>query len=115
MKTLRILIACLLMAIPVSLPLVVTGCKNTTKEAVVYYTIKDSYTLTHEAYKSWNELVVQKKVSKQAEAEVDAAWNNYRGAYAIAVLAARTSTSPAGTNLVTIQTETISLIRKLSK
>lgn len=69
-----------------------TGCQSPaakpTREAVVYYTFADTWTVTHNAYKAHCERVVQGKVSPKDEAEIDAAWNKFRASFKLAFQAA---------------------------
>lgn len=61
-------------------PVLVTGCATTpqTREAVVFNTFKDTWTVAHAAYQAHCENVVSGKVSKEKEIKVDAAWNKFR-------------------------------------
>lgn len=56
-----------------------TGCTTPpTKEAVVYNSFKDAWTIAHSAYQAHCENVVSGKVSKVKELEIDKAWNRFR-------------------------------------
>jgi len=73
-------IAALLIAVfCVIAPVSFTGCKSTpTTQAVVFNTFKSTWTVTKQAYSTWTERVVAGKVTPEAEAKADAAWNKDR-------------------------------------
>jgi hypothetical protein len=59
-----------------------TGCSTPqTREAVVFNTFKDTWTVAHAAYQAHCENVVTGKVSKENEIKVDEAWNKFRLAF----------------------------------
>lgn len=72
-----------------SVPIVVTGCVGPqTREAVVFHTFRSTYNATRTAYEGYLELVVNQKVDQSQVAKVDAAWNDFRSAFALAFKAA---------------------------
>jgi len=92
MKTIAILIC----AVAISIGFV--GCQTSappTTEAVKFYTFKDTWTAVHSSYQAYCELVVQGKVSKADEAEVDKAWNQFRIGFKAAVMAANNGSRAA--------------------
>jgi len=110
-----LLLLCGLMA--ASTPVFVTGCATTTTtEAKVFYTFKDSWTLCHQSYATWTERVVLGKVTPEAEAKADAAWNKYRQSYKTALHIAKGSLDagiPA--TLLATQNELLVLIATFSR
>ena len=63
-----------------------TGCQTTqTREAAVFNSFRDTWTVAHSAYQAHCENVVLGKVSKEKEAQVDAAWNKFRLVFNTAV------------------------------
>jgi len=91
------------------------GCSTVTKEAATYYTLKDTWTAAHGAYSGWCELVVKGYVSDEEERKVDDAWNKFRAGYKVAIIAAQfNQRAPADVDLLNLQLELTSLIRKLS-
>jgi hypothetical protein len=87
MKTITILICA------VAISLGVVGCQTNsappTSEAIKFYSFKDTWTAAHAGYQAYCELVVLGKVSKADEAEIDAAWNQFRAGFTIALKAAQ--------------------------
>jgi hypothetical protein len=98
---------------------VVTGCNTAQpvpRQAVVFYTFKDSWSLAHVAYQQWSERVVLRKVTQEQSDRVDKAWNKYRLAFKVWFNLAVTDWSqPAPGQLVDAQLELTNLIRELSK
>ena len=108
---------CLLLLVPcVALP-TFTGCQSPpTTEAVIFYSFKDSWTLTKKAYDSWNERVVQGLVKPEAEAKVDAAWNKYRAAFKVSLAVVRGSqTASIPASLLANQQEILNLIASFNQ
>lgn len=97
----------------------VVGCASLqstppTREAVVYYAFRDTWSGAHEAYKGFCELVVLGKVSKADEADVDKAWNRFRVGFKAALLAANndwSAVTPA--SVIAQKDDLITLIRAL--
>lgn len=82
MKTIRILIASILLAVT---PVMFTGCATTrTHEAVVYDSFKSTYNAAYSAYTAWLTIVVKGQASKEKELKVDAAWNEFRASFSLA-------------------------------
>lgn len=72
-----------------TVPVVMPGCAGPqTREAVVFHTFRSTYNATRTAYEGYLELVVQQKVDQAQVAKVDAAWNDFRSAFALAFRAA---------------------------
>lgn len=66
-----------------------TGCKTPqTREAIVFNTFKDTWTVAHAAYQAHCENVVSGKVSKENELKVDREWNRFRVIFKTALVAA---------------------------
>lgn len=87
-----------------------------TAEATVYYTFRDSWSLTKTAYDSWNERVVQGKVAQDDVDRVDADWNHYRISFRSALAVARHDwTSPTPGSLIQVQNNLLTLIATFSK
>jgi len=62
----------------------VTNPEKPTREAIVFYTFADTWTVAHAAYRAHCERVVSGKVSKPDEIEIDAAWNTFRASFKVA-------------------------------
>ena len=95
-----------------------TGCQTTqteqTQEARIYYTFRDTWTVAHTAYKGYCELAVQGKVSAGDQADIDAAWNQFRVAFKFALLTAQKdwqATTPE--SVIALRENLITLIRSL--
>lgn len=93
-----------------------TGCGGgtapVTREAQIYYTFKDTWTVAHKAYQGFCERVVQGKVSKESETKVDARWNQFRAAFKISFRAANQDwTQPSDAELNRLRDEVLTLIR----
>lgn len=66
-----------------------TGCTTPqTREAIVFNTFKDTWTVAHSAYQAHCENVVSGKVSKEKELKVDREWNRFRIIFKTALAAA---------------------------
>jgi outer membrane biogenesis lipoprotein LolB len=65
-----------------------TGSAPATTEAKVYYSFADTWAVAKTAYAGYCELAVQGKVSVPDQADVDAAWDKFRGAFKLAFTAA---------------------------
>jgi hypothetical protein len=73
------------------------GCASTTTTpqqshsaaAITYLTFADVWTVTHAAYSGYCDQAVLGKVSPADQADIDKAWNAFRGAYGIALQAAQ--------------------------
>ena len=93
MKTLRLII----FAVAISVAsLTFTGCVTPrTPEARVYDTFKTTYNAAYSSYESYCKLVVLGKVSKEQEARVDRAWNDFRAAFTLSFRAASLNWSAA--------------------
>jgi len=94
------------------------GCSTTgtppTREAVVFYSFRDTWSAAHAAYQGYCELAVQGKVSQRDQQDIDRAWNNFRAGFKIALLAAQNNwaaTTPEGVAL--LKEDIITLIRSL--
>ena len=78
-----------------------TGCGTTqttpqashSAKAVAYLTFFDVWTVTHAAYQGACDATVQGKISAKDKADIDKAWNAYRGAFTIALEAAQMDTA----------------------
>lgn len=72
-----------------------TGCSvfkptpSLTSEATVYRSFQDVWTVTRAAYSAHMDRVVRGKVSAADAADVDRAWEAFRGAFKIAAQAAQ--------------------------
>ena len=76
----------LTLAIPVAS---CTGCvAGISTQAKVYDSFRTTWNLSYNAYRSHCELVVQGKVSKFRETQVDAEWNTFRSGFKLALTAA---------------------------
>jgi hypothetical protein len=81
-----ILVLALLCAVPSF-----TGCNvlspktKVTYEASVFLSFKDVWTVTRQAYVGFKTRQAEGKVSAADAADVDKAWNTFRGAYVIAL------------------------------
>lgn len=103
-------------------PVAFTGCgvfgiggKNITKEARVYYSFRDTWTVTHNAYAGWCERVVQGKVSKSDEQTVDKAWNDFRAAFKISFEGASKDWTKATPEDLTVYSQKVlNVIRQLT-
>ena len=101
---------------PVAPVALLSGCATTKAEAVVYFTIKDSWILTKSAYTQWSERVVLGKVSQEKSDRIDADWNHYRMVMQSAITLSRKDWSaPASDNLIVVQNELIKLITEFSR
>ena len=94
----------------------ITGCSTVpkTREAIVFNAYRDVWTVAHSAYEAHCENVVQGKVSKEKEAQVDAAWNKFRLIFNAAVRATNqdwTQLPPASLDVA--EAELLKLIRTL--
>ena len=101
-------IAALLIAVfCVIAPVSFTGCKSTpTTQAVVFNTFKST----------WTERVVAGKVTPEAEAKADAAWNKSRATFKTAFNLASTDwSSPTPATLDAAQKELIAVLTQLSQ
>jgi hypothetical protein len=77
-------------------PVILAGCSTTdTREAVTYHSLKDTWNVAHAAYGVFCERVVQGKVTKEQEAQADAAWNLFRSTFRTALVAAGQNWSAA--------------------
>ena len=76
-------------------PVAFVSCSTTTstKEAVVFRTLKDTWTLTFNAYGAFCERIVQGKVSATDEVAADRAWNRFRATFKAALLIAKDNMS----------------------
>jgi hypothetical protein len=77
----------IIFAVAVAAPTVMTtGCVTpTSTRAKVFLTLKDTWTVVDKAMNVYAEQVVRGKVSKEAEAKADAAYDNFRAAWRVAV------------------------------
>ena len=94
----------------------ITGCSTVpeTREAIVFNTFKDTWTVAHSAYQAHCENVVRGKVSREKEAQVDAAWNNFRLVFKTTFRVAHQNwTLPAPDALSAAEMELLQLIRTL--
>lgn len=93
-----------------------SGCGSApvTREARVFYSYKDTWSITRAAYGGWCERVVAGKVSKASERKVDAAWNSYRLAFKVSFQAAQNDwNAMTDANLDALRLELLRLIRTL--
>lgn len=114
-KPVTLFLLCAVLPIAVISP-VATGCKGTPKETVIYNTFKSSWIVSKSAYDAWCEQVVLGKVTPEAEAKADAAWNKYRASFKVALALATTNWSaqtPA--SLDAAQKELLELLKLLSQ
>jgi len=92
-----------------------TGCTTPqTREAIVFNTFKDTWTVAHAAYQAHCENVVTGKVSKEKEIKVDREWNRFRLAFKTALSVANqdwTQMPPASLDVA--EQQLINLIRNL--
>ena len=78
-----------------------TGCGTTqttpqashSVKAITYLSFADVWTVTHAAYQGACDATVQGKISTKDKADIDKAWNAYRGAFTIALEAAQMDTA----------------------
>lgn len=110
-----LILLCALMA--AATPVFVTGCNGVpTKEAIVYYTFQDTWTLAHTSYEGWCERVVSGKTTKEQEQQVDAAWNKFRASFKISFAISRSDwTAPTPATLQGMEAELLQLIKLFSK
>lgn len=108
----------LLLALCLALAAFTPGCVTTgappTKEAVVFYTFRDTWSATKAAYEGYCELAVQGLVSQADQADIDAAWNQFRVGFKLALLASQrdwSATTPD--SVVALKNDLITLIRSL--
>ena len=73
-----------------------TGCATTTTPqqshsatAIAYLSFADVWTVAHTAYAGELDRYVRGKVSERDQADIDKAWNAFRGAYGIGLQAAQ--------------------------
>ena len=72
-----------------------TGCvttpapTNITAEGRTYITFKDIWVVTHTAYSVYCDRVALGKVTAADQADIDKAWNAFRGAFKISIAAAQ--------------------------
>jgi len=110
MKT--ILLALALLSVPIGF----TGCSttNTTREAIIYYTFKDTQTIVHRAYDVFAERVVLGKVSASNQKDVEDAYVKYQDLFRTEFVAAQLDLSkPAPDELRKLADEVVKLIYKL--
>lgn len=85
-----------------------------TKEAVIYFSLKDTWSATHAAYRGFKEQQAQGKVSTQDAADVDKAWNQFRDAMKLAVKASRDGfDAPTPESITKLKNNLIELILAL--
>jgi len=60
-----------------------------TYEATVFMSFRDTWTVTRAAYSGWMDRVARGKVSDRDAADVNMAWEKFRGAFLIACEAAQ--------------------------
>lgn len=92
-----------------------TGCTTPqTREAVVFNSFKDAWTVAHSAYQAHCENVVRGKVSAEKEAKVDEAWNKFRLVFKASLAVAHQDWSkPAPATLDAAERQLLILIRTL--
>lgn len=113
-RILTIIFSLALITVPVSLPLVVTGCKNTTKEAKVYYTLKDTWIVASTAYREYAARAVSGKISAEKQAQVDQMWNQFRKDYRAALIASKTKGDAiAPESLTVLKNQLLNLLKTL--
>lgn len=93
----------------------VTGCTTPqTREAIVFNSFRDAWTVAHSAYQAHCENVVRGKVSAEKEAKVDAAWNKFRLVFKASLAVAHQDWSkPAPATLDAAEQQLLILIRTL--
>jgi hypothetical protein len=93
----------------------VTGCTTPqTREAIVFNSFKDAWTVAHAAYQAHCENVVNGKVNKEKEAKVDAEWNKFRLVFKASLSVAHQDWSkPAPATLDAAEQQLLLLIRTL--
>jgi hypothetical protein len=97
----------------------VGGCITTnsappTKEAVAYYAFTDTWAAARSAYEGYCELAVQGLVSQPDQRDIDAAWNQFRVGFKLALMASQrdwSATTPDA--VVALKNDLITLIRSL--
>lgn len=92
------------------------GCSTVpqTREAIVFNTFKDTWTVAHSAYQAHCENVVRGHVSREKEAQVDAAWNKFRLVFKTTFRVAHQDWKlPAPATLAAAERELLTLIRTL--
>lgn len=93
-----------------------TGCSTTgaTREAIIYYTFKDTQTVVHRAYDVFAERVVLGKVSASKQKDVEDAYVKYQDLFRTAFAASQLDLSkPAPDALRKLADEVVKLIYKL--
>ena len=92
-----------------------TGCTTPqTREAIVFNSFRDAWTVAHSAYQAHCENVVRGKVSAEKEAKVDEAWNKFRLVFKASLAVANQDWSkPAPATLDAAEQQLLILIRTL--
>lgn len=89
MKFMKQLATVLLCVSVLLAPVVFTiGCQTSappTKEAITFYSFKDTWTAAHTAYQGYQERVVMGQVDKASAAEIDKQWNTFRALFKISL------------------------------
>lgn len=99
-------------------PAILTGCKttDTTREARIYYSFRDTWIIGHTAYGAWCERIVDGKISKADERKVDKAWDDFRDAFKLALQLSNHQWGEASPDKVDrLRDDLINLIRRLSE
>lgn len=106
-----LLVAILAISAPVSF----TGCASpATREAVVYYSFKDTQTAVHRAYDGFAELVVLKKVNPVQRQKVETAYKAFQSTFRVSFKAASYNwDSPAPATLRKLADDLLAVIRTL--
>ena len=116
-QTLKKLVAlCMLAAALITPAVVITGCATAppTKEAITYYAFTDTWAAARSAYEGYCELAVQGLVSQPDQRDIDAAWNQFRVGFKLALMASQrdwSATTPDA--VVALKNDLITLIRSL--
>lgn len=106
----------MLVAVTAATTVTLTGCKSPprTQEAIVHDTFRTTYNAALQAYESWNEGVIDGRVSKETQAKGDKAWNDFRAAFMAARMAASGSmSSPSTEQAKVLAAQFIALIRRI--
>ncbi len=112
MKLLKSLLASILIVTSV---VTFSSCSTPqTKEAIVFNSFKDTWSVAHAAYAGWCEQVVAGKVSPEKEDKVDAQWNTFRASFRLAFVASSKNWNAATpADVEQFKNELLALIRNL--
>lgn len=103
----------------VAVCLTFSGCGTTsgnppTKEAIVYFTLKDTWTAARTAYRGFKEQQVLGRVKPKDAADIDKAWNEFRNGLRVAVNAAQGNYNvPTPENVAKLKQHLLELILAL--